>query len=458
MVELGARDAPRQKNECEATFGENRTAIRRWVVIAFGLGSVGTSTFIVAPQLLLLYFMTERLGIPAAWAGAALLIPKLWELVVDPLIGVASDRRAARGRHRRGFLLAGALLFPLAFALMFVVPDLAAWPARLAFVTLAFIAATTGYSLFAVPYIVLPGELTHVAEERTRLVAWRMGFVAVGILIAGGAAPALVEAVPGDGYAIVGATLALIAGSSMLAATWAARHAEPRVTAAPLGLRATLQPVLSDRGFRRLGGCYLLQMMASGMNAAVLAYAARHLLGAGEALVGAFFLSFTLASLAATPLAAALGRRAGKARGFALASLLYAAGFVPLALAADHDWALWLSALLTGVGNAGTQVLVFAMLPDLIDASPAPGSAGAFTGIWIAGEKLGLAIGAAVAAVALDLAGFIEGAGTALQPASAITALTLLVAILPAGLMLLSLAILGRPSRTSNERLRHADR
>ncbi|EPQ5375923.1 hypothetical protein L4Z13_001333 [Pseudomonas aeruginosa] len=41
----------------------------RYFAPAYGLGSFGPAIFILTPQVLLLFFMTETLGIPAGMAG-----------------------------------------------------------------------------------------------------------------------------------------------------------------------------------------------------------------------------------------------------------------------------------------------------------------------------------------------------------------------------------------------------
>ncbi|TDP60425.1 MFS transporter [Roseateles toxinivorans] len=40
--------------------------------------------------------MTDTLGIAAAMAGVVLFIPKFWDVVFDPMVGVASDRTHSR--------------------------------------------------------------------------------------------------------------------------------------------------------------------------------------------------------------------------------------------------------------------------------------------------------------------------------------------------------------------------
>lgn len=440
-----------QENESEASFlAATRLPLRR--VVMFGTGSLGAAAFIVAPQLLLLFYMTDRLGIPPAFAGTALLVPKFWELAVDPAIGAWSDR--SRGhRGRLPFLLAGALILPAGFAALFAVPDFASWPARLAWVSLAFLVATTGYSLFAVPYVALVGELAPSPAERTRLIAWRMGFVAIGILAAGALGPWLVAEAGGGraAYALTGAAGAgLIALCLLCAVVAVGTTSRPTRGAAPAALRAIPAAVWRARELRALLLAYVVQMASNGLNAAMLAYAVHYLLRRGEEATGLIFAVFTLASLAATPAAGWLGKNAGKRAAFVLSSVLYAGGLALFwAAALPSMGAIWAAALLSGIGNAGTQVFAFSLLADVLERErdrSGQDSSATFTGVWIAAEKLGLALGAAIGGAGLALAGFDADAAAGQSPVAR-EAIALLLSIIPALLMLASLALLGPVER-----------
>lgn len=443
MAELVQR--LRIKNEYEYSFGD--PGVSRRVTLAFASGSVGTATFVMTPQLLLMFYMTETLAVPPGYAGVALLVPKLWELLLDPLVGFASDRAVSRGRTRQAYLWTGALLFPIGFVGIFSFPDLATWPARLTAVTGMFLLCTTAYSLFAVPYVALPGELSRDPWQRTRLVAWRMAFVSVGILVSGGLAPALIAPLGGGarGYAGMAIIVATLSGLGMVAAAWSARFGQAPAGAKALSATEQLRAISTNRPFRALAGCYFVQMVSNGLNSAMLAYAARYLLGAGEALVGGFLLAFTLMALVATAGWARLARVISKRDALMLASIVYAIGFCLLApAAAEQEWLFWTAAGVTGIGSAGVQVFAFALLPDVIDANPAGGS-GMLTGIWISSEKIGLALGGALGGLLLGLTGFTEGGASAgTQPKAALTAIGLLLSIVPAALMLVSLTGLRR--------------
>ncbi len=116
---------------------------------------------------------------------------------------------------------------------------------------------------------------------------------------------------------------------------------------------------------------------------------------------------------------------------------------------------MYAATALVGVGYAGAQVFPMAMLPDAaaVDAHRSgENRAGVYTGVWTAGETLGLATGPGLFALVLALGGYVSSTdGSAVQPDSAVTAIALGFSLLPAVLMLLSLAWLTRYSLTADD-------
>jgi Na+/melibiose symporter-like transporter len=112
------------------------------------------------------------------------------------------------------------------------------------------------------------------------------------------------------------------------------------------------------------------------------------------------------------PLWTRIGRRYGKLRSLIAASLLFATGALALLAApAVSANATYLLVALIGVGYAGQQVFALAMLPDCIahdTARTGRRQAGVFTGLWTAGETLGLAIGPGFYALILHVLGYVS--------------------------------------------------
>ena len=72
-------------------------------------------------------------------------------------------------------------------------------------------------------------------------------------------------------------------------------------------------------------------------------------------------------------------------------------------------WWVYSATALVGLGYAGVQVFPLAMLPDAaaVDAKrTGDNRAGVYTGVWTAGETLGLALGPALFALVLAIGGY----------------------------------------------------
>src|SRR3954453_13266264 len=98
----------------------NFDRLPRRIALSYGVGSIGPGIYSTVPGLLLLFYLTDVLGVAAGLASAVLFVPKLWDAFLNPVVGTWSDRVGAR----RPFLLAGAITLPLLFVLLFSAPDL----------------------------------------------------------------------------------------------------------------------------------------------------------------------------------------------------------------------------------------------------------------------------------------------------------------------------------------------
>jgi GPH family glycoside/pentoside/hexuronide:cation symporter len=413
--------------------------------IGYGAGSVATGAFGTVPGLMLLPYLTDTLAVPALLAGAIVFLPKAWDVVLNPVAGRISDRTVDPRGPRRPWLLRAGFALAACFALLFAAPDLGSQAFDAAWVLVAFLACATAYAFFQVPYVAMPAEIATTSAERTRLMTWRVAILAFTILLAGASAPAIRDAIGGrDGYRAMGVVMALLILTGALLAYRGTRTAPIGTVAPGAGtLRDQLRIVAGARDFRVLLTTFVLQALATGCMLAAVDYVAGDVLerdGAATVL----FVCFVGPALLLTPAWATIGRRTGKRRGYLLASLVLASG-AALVLPASSGSAVlvYVAVGLVGVGYAGVQVFPMAMLPDVaaVDARRTGSSRiGVYTGVWTAGETLGLALGPGLFAVVLALGGYVSSdADDVLQPDSAVAAIILGFSLLPALLVLLSL-------------------
>ena len=437
--------------------GPGSGALPRGVRLGYGSGSVATGAFGTVPGLMLLPFLTDSLGIAALWAGVIVFLPKAWDVVLNPIAGRISDRTVDPRGPRRPWLLRAGIALAVTFALIFAGPDLGSQALDAAWVLVFFLACATAYAFFQVPYVAMPAELTSSYDERTRLMTWRVAILAFTIMLAGASAPLIRDAVGGrDGYRVMGVAMALVILVGALGAYRGTRLA-PAATPepGPGTLRDQLRIVATARDFRLLLATFVVQALATGCMLAGVDYLATDVLnkkGAGTLL----FVCFVAPALLLTPLWARLGTRVGKKRGYVCSSLVLAAGAAGAVVAGTAPVGVLCAAVvLVGIGYAGCQVFPLAMLPDAaaVDARRTGSNrAGVYTGVWTAAETLGLALGPAVFALVLTLGDYRSTtSGDVAQPDSAVTAITLGFSLLPALLVLASLAWLVRYSLDAHE-------
>ena len=151
--------------------------LSRRVLLGYGIGSLGTGIYSSTPGVLLLFFMTDTLGIPASLAALGVSLPKLWDMLADPVVGGLSDRTRSRWGRRRPWLLGGSLLMLVSYIFLFTVPHFESMYASFLYVTGMFALSATAYAIFAVPYTAMAAEMSDSSQERVRIMAYRMTLV-----------------------------------------------------------------------------------------------------------------------------------------------------------------------------------------------------------------------------------------------------------------------------------------
>ncbi|QFG24160.1 MFS transporter [Actinomadura sp. WMMB 499] len=416
-------------------------------LLGYGVGSVGTGVFNAVPGLLLLYYLTDVLGVGAAVAGAVLVLPKAWDVLLNPVVGAASDREAVRTGRRTRLLLLGACTLPVLFAAMFAVPvDSPGFAA--AWAGLAFLLAASAFACFQVPYVALPAEISADPAERGRAMAWRVVCLTAGILVAGGVAPAVTDAAGGGraGHALMGAAVGAVIAAATIGSALATRWIPSRPGPHALGLRAALRTARGNRPFFALLGAYVLNTLAVAIMLAGAPYVATYRLD-DYALTSAMFVCMVAPSAFAVPFWRVLARRFGAVSCYVAAVVVFAVVVAALFPVVTSMPAVLALSAGVGVCYAATQYLPLALLPETVHAdSGRTGHAqsGAFTGLWTAAETGALALGPGVFALILAACSFRSSDldTPVVQPDTALTGLAAGFTLVPAVLLLLSVPLL----------------
>ena len=149
----------------------------------YGMGSLANDSqaAFIGPMIIILNL---GLGVDPFLVGIIGFIPRIFDAIIDPIVGYSSDNARTRFGRRRPFIFFGAITAGICYALMFQV-----YPGHnqmyyfwhiLIFQIIFFI----GFTCYSIPWIALGYELTPDYHERTNLQSFSKIFAQIPWLIA----------------------------------------------------------------------------------------------------------------------------------------------------------------------------------------------------------------------------------------------------------------------------------
>ncbi len=418
-------------------------------LVGFGFGSVGMGVWVTVPGLLLLFYLTNVVGVNPFIAGLTLLLPKLLDIVLHPGFGSLSDRQLAKRGNRRGMMFFG-LLLGIAMTAMFSVPTALVGTGAALWVAVFYTLGNVSFASFQVPYITTPSDLDVSYYQRTRVMTFRMFLLIVGLLAAGVAAPALVAGGTRAEYTQMAISLgivmfvtALVAIASIKSLKKFMTSEHPDANNAHLPLVSGVRFAWADRNFRALVLSYLFTGATTHLFLAALPFFAEYVFH-NTKVTAIFMGAFLGPALIATPVWLQVSKRIGKQRGLLICQLVFALGALSLLLGPTVGLGpTVVIVVVLGICFAGLQLFAYSMVPDVARAASPDGSkAGSYTGVWTATEATGTAFGPYIYAAVLGLGGFVASTAgdNVTQTSSAQIALLLGFTVVPAILMVIALS------------------
>lgn len=398
-------------------------------VVAYGifglpLAFVALPIYVHVPHL-----YSSAFGMSLALVGTVLLIARLGDAVVDPLIGYVSDRWPQRK-------LSIALAVPaLALGLWGLLRPLSEAPGAIWLVSMLTL-VYLGYSLASVNHNAWGAELSNDPHERTRITATREGFGLAGVVLAS-VLPGLLSDVAQIGMARLAVVfVAMLLGCAALTLGFAPLRSVGAVRA-PLVQGSLLEPVRSAR-FRMLLWVFAVSGIAAAIPASLVLFFIADVLQA-EAQSGAFLAIYFVCAAAGLPGWVWLSRRIGKLRAWLVAMVLAVLVFVWAGtLGAGDVLAYGVICALSGLALGADLALPPSMLADTVERDAL--GAGACFGWWNFVTKLNLALAAGLALPLLQSLHYTPGR----RDADGLVALAVVYAAVPAVLKLVSAALLWR--------------
>ena len=427
----------------------------------WGLADMGIVVFVIVKQLLILAFMNSFLGIPIAIAGAVTTAVLVFDIISDPIIGYFSDKTVSRFGRRAPWMLIGSVVLALAMIGLFAVPESFNINASLIWVIIFFLISTLGFTMVSIPYGAMAGEMTLDKKERSSMTAWRMAFASLGILIGG----ALIPILAGDtrsGYTFATICIAPLIISSIWFSVFFTRKTPRTLVPSQQNFSYILRLVLSNRAFITLVILYGIMTLAIALITAGLPFAAMYLIlddgnsllsgvAKGLGTLSLMFAAFVLGSILSQAMWVRLSNLYGKVAAQIIGIVCYIALLIFIFFSLPNYNVTLIAGLfiLAGMTNGSYQQIPWALYPDLMDVTreeTGESIEGAFSAVWLFGQKVANAISPLVLGFILSMYGWKETTeGITKQSDSALNTLQTSITLIPAtilaiaGILLVSL-------------------
>jgi len=427
--------------------------------LAWASGSFATGALFNGMALFALFFMTTFLGIEPAVAGTIILVTRIYDGIIDPVIGAVSDRTNHRWGPRRIYLLIGAIGLGASFALFFNQPVVEGFSTAI-MTTLILMLYSTAYSVFTIPYLAMPPEMAPSYDGRTRLMSFRVFFQMAGVIGGSVGAPLLVQATGGDlaGYQTMGIVLGLLALILCLVVFFGAarlpRFERPAAPPSDSTLQLLASPfvdcakVIGNAPFRLLTLVKLCQLAVLSTVLACTPYFFGFVLNMGQDQIGQYFLFFGMSGILSIPMFRWIIQKFGKRESYITLIILYGIGLATWYLWEPGEAEIWFAvrAICIGVCSTGTLLCALAMLPDTMEydrLKSGESREGVMSGVFTFVENVAGALGPFIVGLLLQANGLIQTRDmTVEQPAAVLEAVQWGVSLVPAIFCLLCVPLL----------------
>lgn len=378
-------------------------------------------------------FYAQQLGSGLALVGSLFMISRIWNALLDPLVGVWSDRTRSRWGRRKPWIAAGSVLFFLASCVLFVHSVGTLSPLPLGIWLFVFY---LGWTMATIPLAAWSGELSGNYHERSRVQTYAQTATAAGVLLVL-LIPAgldwigrhdLQEKIEVMGWFMILTTVPAL----LVAMLWVREVPDVRPPRKPVGALAALRILVTDKLLLRVMASDFTVNLGQGIRGSLFLFFVSGYAGLPEWFSTLWLLQFVFGVLA-PPIWLRLSYRIGKHRTAVAGELVQVAVNLSLLLVAPGDLALLLALTVAqGLAQGSGNLMLRAMVADVADLQKLQTGeerAGLLFSIFNMTGALAMAFALAVAFALVGWFGYVPGAA---NDAEAMHGLLLVFALGPA--------------------------
>lgn len=386
--------------------------------VAYGMGDVGCNFSWMFVGNFLMIFYTDVFGIGMSAVATLMLLSRFWDAINDPIIGTLTDKTHTRWGRFRPWLLFGAPITAIVLMLTFWAHPEWSQTSKIIYMSVTYCILVLGYTCVNLPYGTLCGAMTQDIDERASLNTSRSVSAMIAIGVINIITVPLIELLGGDdkkmGYLAVAVLYGLIFAACHLFCFKHTRETVQPPVRQKLGLKVQLKAAMKNRPYLlALLGQLLFGFILYGRNADMLYY---FTYVEGSANLFSFYsLAIIVPSIIGAACFPVVFRLTGN-KGWTAAFFSLFTGLTMICLyffspCSDPVW-FYTFAALSQFFFSGFNTAIYAIIPDCVEYGEwktgirNDGFQYSFVSL---GNKIGMALGTSLLALALGNAGYVAG-------------------------------------------------
>ena len=401
--------APRRQSQASAPLSFKEK-------LGYGLGDTASHFVWDMVGFWLLFFYTDVYRIPAAAAGTIMMVARFWDMAIDPVVGIVSDRTQTRWGKFRPYILFGAVPYAILAILTFTTPSFGE-TGKILYAGATYVLLMTAYAAVNLPYSSLAAVMSSDTYERAGLNTYRFICAFIGQFVVTGLALTLAKYFGGGDKArgfqhtvILFGLLSLVFFFITFITT---RERVQPSTTLPSSLKEDLKNLFKNQPWIILACVGIISFIMFAIQNAAVAYYFKYYIGQEES-VQLFNVIGTIALIVALPLSKPLARKFGNRNVFIASSILSGLFFIAIYLPGKNDiGAIYAFNILAKMAYAPAVPLLWTMIADSADYSEWKSGRRA-TGLYFSAatfaQKAGWGIGAAIAGWLLTVFNYVPDA------------------------------------------------
>lgn len=382
-------------------------------------------------------------GLSLGVIGLIFLAGRLWDAVIDPVVGALSDRTRGRFGRRKPWIAGGTLVFMLSAAFLFF-PVATVTPAYLAVVLFFFY---LGWTAIQIPFLAWSGEISGQYHQRTRIATYQTVASALGLFVMLILPTVADQLHPGDGRLQMGLMGGLLLASTLpavLLSLTAFTETAPDAAPERFSLRESLRAVFANPLLLRVLGSDFAVTLGQATRSALIVFFVSFYMQRPEWAAGLFLFQFVFGILAG-PIWLRIGMKLGKHRAAVLGEALQVAINLGLLLVTPDRFGLLLGLTVAqGLAQGSGNLMLRAIVADIADKHRLD-TGEERTGLYYSVFSLaGKAASAAAIGIALPLVGWLGFNPKGVNSPEVLDGLLLVFALGPALAHALSALLISR--------------